>query len=209
MILLESEIIRFWQLEWIKIDPFDKKYLGGNSYDVHLSKHLMVYKIPEVIGHLDCKKVNLTRSMNISEDGFVLEPNQLYLGSTIEYTESYNCVPFLEGKSSLGRLGLSIHVTAGKGDIGFCGHWTLEMSVIHPLRIYAGMPIGQLIYFATIGRTKKEYRVKSEAKYHNQGKYPVPSEMWRNFESSDSQRYDDVNATQKGADIPPTQGLMP
>ncbi len=91
----------------------------------------------------------------IPEEGFVLEPNTLYLGVTAEYTESHAHVPFLEGKSSTGRLGIDIHATAGKGDVGFCNAWTLEISCIQPVRIYAGMPIGQLIYFAVEGKYRK------------------------------------------------------
>ena len=68
------------------------------------------------------------------------------LGSTLEYADKTVC-SFLEGKSSVGRLGIDIHATAGKGDVGFCNHWTLEISVCQSVRVYAGMPIGQLIYF--------------------------------------------------------------
>ena len=75
-------------------------------------------------------------------------------GSTLEYTETRRFVPFLEGKSSVGRLGIDIHATAGKGDVGFCNHWTLEISVSQPVRVYAGMPIGQLIYFLVEGEVE-------------------------------------------------------
>ena len=87
------------------------------------------------------KKHNEIDSFEITKEGFVLQPGVLYLGVTEEYTETHNAVPFLEGKSSIGRLGIDIHATAGKGDVGFCNTWTLEISCVHPVRVYPGMPI--------------------------------------------------------------------
>jgi dCTP deaminase len=89
-------------------------------------------------------------------------------------------VPFLEGKSSTGRLGIDIHATAGKGDVGFCGNWTLEISVKQPVRIYRGMPIGQLIYFPVDGEIEIAYNKKGNAKYSNQPDKPIESMMWKN-----------------------------
>ena len=89
-------------------------------------------------------------------------------------------VPFLEGKSSTGRLGIDIHATAGKGDVGFCGNWTLEISVKQPVRIYKGMPIGQLIYFPVLGEILVKYNQKKDAKYNGQINKPVESMMWKN-----------------------------
>ena len=76
----------------------------------------------------------------------MIQPNQLYLGRTIERTETHNLVPMIEGRSSIGRLGLFVHVTAGFGDVGFRGFWTLEMFAIQPVRIYPGVPICQIFY---------------------------------------------------------------
>src|SRR5699024_9873745 len=101
---------------------------------------------------LDAKKDNDIVHFTIPVDGFMLEPNKLYLGSTLEYTETHKHVPFLEGKSSTGRLGIDIHATAGKGDVGFCNYWTLEISCKQPVIIYEGMPIGQLIYYEVKGQ---------------------------------------------------------
>lgn len=176
MILTHTEILKAID-ESIIIKPFCIYDLGSNSYDVHLSKHLAVYK--DAI--LDAKSDNELEHFEIPEDGFVLQPNVLYLGSTIEYTETHRHVPFLEGKSSTGRLGISIHATAGKGDIGFCGHWTLEISCIQPVRIYAGMPIGQLIYFESQGECLNPYNEKESAKYSYQGAKPQGSQMFKNF----------------------------
>jgi dCTP deaminase len=106
----------------------------------------------------------------------------LYLGVTKEYTETHAHIPFLEGKSSTGRLGIDIHATAGKGDVGFCNTWTLEISVSQPVRVYAGMPIGQLIYFVVDGEIGVKYSDKKSAKYNARTIKPVESMMWKNFE---------------------------
>jgi dCTP deaminase len=111
----------------------------------------------------------------------VLVPGQLYLGVTEEYTETRGFVPFLEGKSSVGRLGIDIHSTAGKGDVGFCNYWTLEMSVKLPVRVYAGMPIGQLIYFEVAGTVERDYAHKPDSKYRRVSPRPIPSRMFQNF----------------------------
>lgn len=161
----------------IVVEPFDPKCLGTNSYDVHLSKHLAVYTTDV----LDAKSHNPIRHFEIPEEGFVLQPGILYLGSTLEYTESHAHVPFLEGKSSIGRLGIDIHATAGKGDVGFCNHWTLEISCIMPVRVYAGMPVGQLIYFEVEGEIENMYNKKSSAKYIQRSPLPQESMMWKNF----------------------------
>lgn len=160
----------------IVIEPFDESCLGTNSYDVHLSKNLAVYDSDV----LDARKHNSIRHFEIPEEGFVLQPGTLYLGATFEYTETHNSVPFLEGKSSVGRLGIDIHATAGKGDVGFCNHWTLEISVTQAVRVYAGMPIGQLIYFAVEGDIKNYYNKKINAKYNDRTDRPVESMMWKN-----------------------------
>jgi dCTP deaminase len=126
----------------IVIDPFDVSRLNPNSYNLTLHDELMVYE--EIV--LDMRKANRVRRISIPHDGLVLQPNQLYLGRTIERTETHNLVPMIEGRSSIGRLGLFVHVTAGFGDVGFCGYWTLEMFAVQPVRIYAGVAICQIFY---------------------------------------------------------------
>ena len=86
----------------------------------------------------------------------------------------------LEGKSSVGRLGIDIHATAGKGDVGFCNTWTLEISCTQPVRVYPGMPIGQLIYFQVEGDIEHYYNHKANAKYNQRTDKPVESMMWKN-----------------------------
>lgn len=177
MILTDAEILAQIEKGTIKIEPFDPSCLGSNSYDVHLGSMLAEYTDRE----LDAKKHNRIELYQIPDEGIVLEPDRLYLGVTEEYTETHAHVPFLEGKSSVGRLGIDIHATAGKGDIGFCNFWTLEISVKLPVRVYAGMPIGQLIYFAVEGTVINPYNVKSLAKYNDRTNAPVESMMWKNF----------------------------
>ncbi len=176
MILSDNRILEEIEKKTIIIRPYNREKLGSNSYDVHLGKNLAIYV--DVV--LDAKKHNKVTHFEIPEEGFILNPNQLYLGVTLEYTETHAHVPFLEGKSSTGRLGIDIHATAGKGDIGFCGHWTLEISCKIPVRIYAGMPIGQLIYFPLEGDVLVPYDKKGNAKYSYQPDMPVESMMWKN-----------------------------
>jgi len=176
MILSDKKILEGIAKKEIIIEPYDRQFLGTNSYDVHLGKYLAVYK-----DHvLDAKKHNEIDEIEIPEEGFVLQPGTLYLGVTEEYTETHNSVPFLEGKSSIGRLGIDIHATAGKGDVGFCNTWTLEISCVQPVRVYAGMPIGQLIYFAVEGDIENYYNKKAGAKYNQRTIKPVESMMWKN-----------------------------
>ena len=176
MILSDTKILECVESGEIVITPFDASNMGGNSYDVHLSKHLAQYIDEE----LDAKKHNEIRHFEIPEEGFVLQPGHLYLGSTFEYTETHKHVPFLEGKSSTGRLGIDIHATAGKGDVGFCGFWTLEISSSKPVRVYAGMPIGQIIYYVVEGDVERLYSKKISAKYSQQAALPKESMMWKN-----------------------------
>jgi len=126
----------------IVIDPFDESQLNPNSYNLSLHDELMVYE--EVV--LDMRKANRVRRLSIPPEGFVLQPGQLHLGRTRERTETHNLVPMIEGRSSVGRLGLFVHVTAGFGDVGFCGYWTLEMFAVQPVRIYPGVAICQIFY---------------------------------------------------------------
>lgn len=176
MILTDQQILENMEKGFIKVEPFNRSCLGTNSYDVHLGKTLAVYE--ENV--LDAKKHNKIRTFEIPEEGYVLTPEKFYLGVTQEYTETLRHVPFLEGKSSVGRLGIDIHATAGKGDVGFCNFWTLEISVKQPVRVYHGMPIGQLIYFDIKGDILTAYNVKPSAKYNEKKPLPVESMMWKN-----------------------------
>ena len=177
MILSDKQILEEMKSGTIVIKPFQRKHLGSNSYDVHLGEWLAMYN-DEV---LDARKHNKVRFFKIPGEGLVLVPSKLYLGVTKEYTETHAHVPFLEGKSSIGRLGIDIHATAGKGDIGFSNTWTLEISVRQPVKIYSGMPIGQLIYFSVSGEVEIPYSRKKGAKYNKRTTRPVESMMFKNF----------------------------
>jgi dCTP deaminase len=176
MILTDYQILEEIEKGTILIEPYRPECLGTNSYDVHLGRYLATYKDRV----LDAKSHNKIEHFEIPQEGFVLQPGVLYLGVTEEYTETHSHVPFLEGKSSTGRLGIDIHATAGKGDVGFCNTWTLEISVAQPVRIYYGMPIGQLIYFVVNGDVKTMYNKKKNAKYNTRTIRPVESMMWKN-----------------------------
>lgn len=158
----------------IVITPFDEKQLNPNSYNLRLHNKLLTYQD----SLLDMKRENRTREIMIPEDGYVLEPNRLYLGRTEEYTETDCYVPMLEGRSSIGRLGLFVHVTAGFGDVGFSGFWTLEMFCIQPIRIYPGVQICQIYYHAIEGAFQKYV----SGKYQNNTGVQ-PSLLYRDFES--------------------------
>lgn len=131
----------------IVIEPFHEDQLNPNSYNLTLHDELLTYE--EVV--LDMRRPNRVRRHRIPESGFVLQPNTLYLARTVERTETHNCIPMIEGRSSIGRLGLFVHVTAGFGDVGFCGYWTLEMFAVHPVRIYPGVQICQIFYHGIEG----------------------------------------------------------
>ena len=131
----------------IDITPFNEDNLNPNSYNLTLHDEVMVYE--EVV--LDMRQVNRVRRLKIPESGLVLNPNQLYLARTVERTETHDLVPMIEGRSSIGRLGLFVHVTAGFGDVGFKGFWTLEMFAVQPVKIYPGVQICQIFYHEIAG----------------------------------------------------------
>lgn len=157
----------------IIIEPYNEKQLNPNSYNLRLHNELLIYED----NVLDMKKPNKTMSLSIPEDGLMLEPGKLYLGRTIEYTKTDNYIPMLEGRSSIGRLGLYVHVTAGFGDVGFSGYWTLEIQCIQPIIIYPGVEICQIYYHAIEG----EYEEYNSGKYQNNNGIQ-PSLLYRDFE---------------------------
>lgn len=146
MILSGQEILKHLG-KGIVIEPFDAARLNPNSYNLALHHELLVYE--ELV--LDMKKRHRVSRVQIPPEGLVLKPQQLYLGRTVERTETHRFVPMLEGRSSIGRLGLFVHITAGFGDVGFCGFWTLEMFCVQPIRVYAGVEIAQVFYHALDG----------------------------------------------------------
>lgn len=182
MILSGIEIKRRLNRD-IFIEPFDESRVNPNSYNLCLSEDLLVYnQTGNVNGMqdqkliLDMKKDNPYTRLKIPPEGIVLQPGRLYLGRTMEMTETKNLVPMIEGRSSVGRLGIFIHITAGFGDVGFKGFWTLEISCIEPVRIYAGVEICQIFYH-TVTQPFEEYKSN---KY--QGNTEIqPSMLWKDF----------------------------
>lgn len=155
----------------IVITPFHERCLGPNSYDVHLAGEV---SYPNNMWE-DPLRPQHTTPKHIPENGLLLSPGTFLHGCTIERTRTRNYVPFLEGKSSIGRLGLAVHVTAGVGDHGFTGHWTLEMFAIKPVRIYKGMPIGQLIYHQLLKPGGTSYAERGT--YNNRQRKPAASNI--------------------------------
>jgi len=174
-ILTKNAILNRIEKGDIVINPFNEDLLNPNSVDLTLSKHLKCY----AQDRLDSKSPNKTIDFDMDEDGMVLNPNTVYLARTNEWTETYNLVPKLDGKSSIGRLGLSIHITAGFGDIGFKGFWTLELSCVQPVRIYPNMKICQINYWTleTAYRPIENYK----GKYQNQSEV-IASKNHKDYE---------------------------
>ena len=172
MILSGKEIKRRLGKDLI-IEPFNSLQLNPNSYNLKLHNELLVYKDKT----LDMKRIHDVQKLTIPEEGLIIQPGILYLGRTLEYTSTENCVPMIEGRSSIGRLGLFIHITAGFGDVGFKGFWTLEIFCVQPIRIYPGVEICQIFYHTIEG----EYSKYASNKYqNNQG--IQPSMLYKDFQ---------------------------
>lgn len=146
----------------IIIEPYMAEQLNPNSYNLRLHNELLIYK-GDV---LDSKENNETESLIIPEEGLVLEPGQLYLARTLEYTETQGLVPMILGRSSVGRLGITVHITSGFGDVGFCGYWTLQLTCVKKVKIYPNMKICQIFYHNVLG----EYDNYSSKKYQGSTK---------------------------------------
>jgi dCTP deaminase len=159
--------------EKIFIEPYDESLLNPNSYNLRLHNELMVYDNHD----LDMRRPNPAHLEAIPDEGYVIQPGRLYLGRTLEHTRTEGLIPMLEGRSSVGRLGLFVHVTAGFGDVGFSGFWTLEISAIQPVRIYAGVPICQIFYHSIQG----DFVPYKSGKYQNNTGIQ-PSLLYKDFE---------------------------
>ena len=172
MILSGKEIIARKEKD-ILIDPFNENQVNPNSYNLRLHNELLVYDNPV----LDMKEDNPATKIVIPEEGLLLDSRKLYLGRTMEYTETHNLVPMLEGRSSVGRLGLFVHITAGFGDVGFKGYWTLEIFCVQPIKIYPSIEICQIFYHSVEG----DYTPYQSDKY--QGNKDIQTSMlYKDFE---------------------------
>ena len=184
MLLSSREIEARIERQEIRIDPFDRDQLNPNSYSLALHSELIVYE--EIV--LDAAKPNRYRRLEIPRDGLTLQPNLLYLGRTVEHTETHGVVPLIQGRSSLGRLGLFINPGGSLGDVGYCGTWTLEMHCVQPVRIYPHMRVCQIFYQQLLGECD-EY---SSDKYQH-SRDVQPSLMYREFGESEDETQLELN----------------
>lgn len=160
----------------ITIDPFDESLVGPNSVDFRLGDRCTVYR--ERI--LDAAIDNPTEDLPVPAEGILLDPARVYLFNTIERIGSATYVPIIRGRSSVGRLGVFTNITADLIDLGSINQLTLQMHAVIPVRVYAGMRIGQVTFWTVEGPVTELYA----------GKYadlqsPVPSQAWREFESDE------------------------
>lgn len=186
----------------IEIDPFDPRLINPVSVDLRLGQNVAVYRVGDLIlrdlaAHmlsvesLDAKKENQVVRFDIPEDGLVLKPGVLYLMHTLERVHTKRFVPVLDGKSSIGRLGIKVHETAGYGDPGFDGQYTLEVTCVHPVRVYAGMRFCQMRFHTMVGEVSL-YGHNSNYTYGHNSNYtgvlaqgPVPSRSFKQFDEDD------------------------
>jgi len=158
----------------IIIDPFEPSRINPNSYNFTLGSRLKVYG-----SHvLDTRSENLTEDIDMQDGSIVLEPRRLYLAHTRERIGSTHFVPTYAARSSVARLGMFINLSAPLGDIGFIGQWTIQLFALHPIRVYEGMAIGQMMFWATLGEIKLY-----EGKYQG-AKGPIASQIFRDTDRS-------------------------
>ena len=198
--LTGAEILKRVKAGDIRISDFDIKRLNPNSYNLRISNKIAHYKMFEILKpklmldgkvlyvynnqsnfityhpyeFIDSKMENEIVEEEIPEDGYILYPGVLYLGSTIESTWAKDLIPAIDGRSSTGRLGIEIHRTAGFGDIGFEGTWTLEITAVHPVKIYPGQELCQIYFEKPDGDTSITYK----GRYQNQDRI-VASRMYQ------------------------------
>lgn len=171
MILTGKEILKNIIDEKIVIDPFDEKLLNPNSYNFRLGNKLLVYENYV----LDSRADNKVREITIPEEGMTLASGTIYLGSTVEIIGSDNFVPIIRGRSSIGRLGLFINITADLIDIGSFNQPTLQLNAVQPITIYPDMHIGQVTFWEPFGKIEKYH-----GKYAN-SRGPVASKTYMDF----------------------------
>jgi dCTP deaminase len=186
MILSDRTIREQVEAGRIIIDPFEPSCVQPSSVDLHLDAYFRVFR-NHTMGHIDVKKnlEELTELLEADDDDpFILHPGEFVLGSTLERIALPNdLVARLEGKSSLGRLGLLIHSTAGFVDAGWDGQLTLELSNVAnlPITLYPGMKIGQISFLQMTTEADVPYGSGAlGSKYQNQVG-PRPSRYWENF----------------------------
>lgn len=180
MVLSDSAILKGIESGDIVISPFNPKHVNSNSVDLTLDSVIKYYDLDEG-KYLDPKKSNPVSETVIQEDGMILYPGTLYLASTVEKAGTSVFHSQLKGKSSLARLGIFIDCTASWGDTGFINNWTLEISVVHPVKVYPGMRICQIIFTEVKGEVLVPYNVKPDSKYNGDNK-AKESLYYKNYE---------------------------
>jgi dCTP deaminase len=171
----------------VVLDPYDPGLIQPSSIDVRLDKYFRLFdnhKYPYIDPAQE--QPELTRLVEVSEEeeGFVLHPGEFVLGSTLEtVTLPDDLAARVEGKSSLGRLGLMTHATAGFVDPGFSGHVTLEFSNVAtlPIMLYPGMKIGQLAFFRLSSPAEHPYGSGPYGSHYQGQRGPTASRSWQNF----------------------------
>lgn len=153
--LTGKEILEQIKLGNILIKPFNEEQLNPNSYNLTISNKIAYF----TNDLLDVKGNNKIQIVDIPEDGYLLVPNTLYFISINEYTETVNFIPFISGRSSIGRMGISVHPTANMGTNGYRGYWNFNIWVVRPVKIYANMKIGQIYYYKAIGKQNLHTKV--------------------------------------------------
>lgn len=154
MILTGSEIIKQVKKGRITISPFREDFVNPNSYNYRLGDMLQI--VQDSI--IDSKENIHTETIKIPEDGYILKPGILYLGHTLETIGSDRYVTSLIGRSSVGRLGMFLQITADLGQLGNAHKWTLEIKVTQPLKVYPGVRIGQVSFWLPYGEKDRFYR---------------------------------------------------
>ncbi|MDQ4143546.1 MAG: dCTP deaminase [Actinomycetota bacterium] len=189
MILSDRDILEAVNADRIGIDPFDPADVQPSSVDLRVDRYFRTFHNARH-PYIDVKKPmdGLTELVDVKEeDPFILHPGEFVLGSTLEYVRLPNdLVARLEGKSSLGRLGLLIHSTAGFVDAGFEGHLTLELSNVAnlPITIYPGMKIGQLSFYKMSSPADHPYGSKKVGSKYQGQRGPTPSRYFENFDKN-------------------------
>lgn len=172
MILTGNQITAEVQKGRIVIDPFDPSCVNPNSYNFTLSDTFKVYDTDVI----DTRAENRTKTVRMQGGEIVLEPRRLYLAVTRERLGSNHFAPTFAARSSVARLGMFINLSAPLGDIGFIGQWTLQLFSLHPIRVYEGMRIGQMMFWHPTGEIEL-YRGKYQG-----AQEPMASQIFRDLD---------------------------
>lgn len=184
MILTYPDILDALNRDDIIIQPFDPSRIGTNSVDLTLGKYVVKLDGRQP---LDLKKPTDITIAEIPDEGYLLVPGMVYLCATAERTWTKKHIGILHGKSSIARMGISVH-DAGFGDLGFKGHWTLELTVAQPITIYAGIPIVQIAFHEPKSMPDVDYMNLKTSSYTNawEDPKPQPSALWKKIGKTSS-----------------------